>query len=153
MDNTESKNLKDLLSSNLSLPSSAGGTFEIPEGFKGKWSIIYFYPKDDTPGCTKQACGYRDNAKSFSDSGIQVYGISADDLDSHAAFISKFQLNFTLLSDSKKELAKALGVGTFPWISRDSFLIDPQGVVKKVWRKVDPKTTINETLEAAKSFL
>jgi peroxiredoxin Q/BCP len=76
------------------LPSSEGKNVTLPDDIKGHWTLFYFYPKDDTPGCTKQACSYRDNISAFTAKGAKVYGVSLDDLSSHAAFREKYHLNF-----------------------------------------------------------
>jgi peroxiredoxin Q/BCP len=94
----------------VTLESSKGGFLRLPQDLGGKWTILYFYPKDDTPGCTRQACAYRDNLAEFTQAGIQVLGVSLDDLTSHDSFITKFNLNFPLLADTKHELSAALGV-------------------------------------------
>jgi peroxiredoxin Q/BCP len=141
----------------LSLTASDKKTWSIPADFLGKWTLLYFYPKDDTPGCTVQACAYRDHKKDWEKSGIQVLGVSMDDLNSHDSFARKFELNFPLLADTEKKLATALNVyGEQEWqgkkymgLSRDSFLINPKGEIIKEWRKVDPKTTVTETLKEA----
>ncbi|MCB1199744.1 MAG: peroxiredoxin [Leptospiraceae bacterium] len=143
----------------VSLDSSAGGKVNLPGDIKGHYTVLYFYPKDDTPGCTKQACAYRDHLKDFTDLGAKVYGVSLDDLTSHDAFINKYSLNFPLLADVDKELSTALGVyGDQQWgdkvfkgLSRDSFLIDPEGKIVKIWRKVNPTESIAETYEEIKS--
>ncbi|MEW6055007.1 MAG: peroxiredoxin [Bdellovibrionota bacterium] len=145
----------------VTLESSAGGNVSLPKDLKGKWTILYFYPKDDTPGCTKQACAYRDHIKDFRDLGVQVFGVSLDDLHSHDAFINKFSLNFPLLADTQHALSGPLGVygdqtwkgQTYKGLSRDTFLIDPQGNVRQVWRKVNPEATMQETLDAVRKHL
>ena len=146
---------------NCSLPSSAGGSVALPEGLKGKWSLLYFYPKDDTPGCTKQACSYRDNISEFTRLGAQVFGVSMDDLSSHSAFKEKYSLNFPLLYDQQRILSDALGVygettikeRVFKGLSRDTFLIDPEGKIAKIYRKVNPLTTVAETLADLKVLM
>jgi len=142
---------------NLTLQSSHQKTWSIPADFLGKWTLLYFYPKDDTPGCTIQACTYRDHKQDWEKSGLNVLGVSLDDLTSHDAFSRKFELNFPLLADTEKKLATALKVygeqewqgKTYMGLSRDSFLINPKGEITKEWRKVDPKTTVAETLKEA----
>ncbi len=142
----------------LTLDSSSGKPVRFPEDFKGKWSLLYFYPKDDTPGCTKQACSYRDHTADLKKIGLQLFGVSLDDLTSHDAFIQKFNLNFPLLADTEHKLSESLGVyGDQEWkgkvykgLSRDTFLVDPDGKIREVWRKVNPETTVAETLSAAK---
>ncbi|EMN44616.1 MULTISPECIES: peroxiredoxin [Leptospira] len=139
----------------ISLESTEGKNVKLPEDIAGSWTLLYFYPKDDTPGCTKQACSYRDNIGEFKKIGAKVYGVSLDNLDSHGNFIQKYSLNFPLLSDPDHKLSEALGVyGDQEWkgkvfkgLSRDSFLISPNGKIQKVWRKVDPTTTVEETLQ------
>lgn len=145
----------------LQLSVSGGDELSLPEDFKGQWTLLYFYPKDDTPGCTKQACGYRDQIEDFKKLGVQVYGVSGDDLTSHSAFIEKFTLNFPLIYDRDFQLSQFLGAyGEQEWkgkkfkgISRDTFAIDPEGKVAMVWRKVDPTETITRTLEFFKESL
>jgi thioredoxin-dependent peroxiredoxin len=140
----------------VDLESSDGRKVRLPEDLKGKWTLLYFYPKDDTPGCTKQACNYRDNLEQFKRIGVQVFGVSSDTLASHDAFIKKFNLNFPLLADTQQLLSKPLGsYGEQSWngktymgLSRDTFLIDPTGKIRQVWRKVRPENTVNETFEA-----
>lgn len=145
----------------VELASSAGGVMRLPEDLKGKWSLLYFYPKDDTPGCTKQACSYRDNIAEFTKLGALVFGVSLDDLASHAAFKEKFSLNFPLFYDKDKRLSEALGVyaettikeRVFKGLSRDTFMINPQGQIAKVYRKVNPLTTVAETLTDLRNMM
>ncbi|MBC7691956.1 MAG: peroxiredoxin [Methylotenera sp.] len=145
----------------VQLDSSAGGKVSLPQDLLGKWTVLYFYPKDDTPGCTKQACSYRDSIDDFTKIGTRVLGVSTDDLVSHDSFIQKFSLNFPLLADTEHKLSEALGVyGPQEWqgkvyqgVSRDTFLIDPQGTIRDVWRKVSATATMAETLEAVKKYL
>jgi len=140
----------------VTLESSAGGTLHLPRDLKGNWTLLYFYPKDDTPGCTKQACSYRDNYAQFKDENITVLGVSGDDLKSHDSFIHKFNLNFPLLADTGHALSTPLGVfgdqewkgKTYRGLSRDTFLIDPNGKIREVWRKVNPESTVKETFDA-----
>ena len=137
----------------MSLMSSTGDAVEIPGDFEGQWTVLYFYPKDDTPGCTKQACSYRDHVEAFDELDAEVVGVSMDPLASHKDFIKKYNLNFMLLADVDHRLSEKLGVyGDQEWqgkvfkgLSRDTFLIDPEGVIRMVWRKVDPTTTMAET--------
>jgi thioredoxin-dependent peroxiredoxin len=112
--------------------------------YRGKWVALYFYPKDQTPGCTTQACEFRDNIFAFRDAGAQILGISVDDVESHKAFSEKHGLPFPILADASKETAKKYGVlktflGTMELAKRDTFLIDPQGKIVKHYPDVDPK--------------
>ena len=137
----------------LTLDCSTGKPVQFLNDLKGHWTLLYFYPKDDTPGCTRQACGYRDQLKDFQKNGITIYGVSRDDLPSHEKFIKKYQLNFPLLSDPESKLGSFLGASHGKSTSRDSFLIDPEGKVKEVWRKVRPDKTVQETLSGARGHL
>lgn len=150
-DTLEGKTLPKLTLS-CTFPKAGGGynrkTLEIPSGLGGKWVLLYFYPKDDTPGCTRQACAYRDGQAELKKMGVDVYGVSADDEASHEKFQEKFSLNFPLIADTEKELREKLEVN-----SRDTFLIDPTGKIRRVWRKVKPDATFAETRDAAKSLM
>ncbi len=114
--------------------------------FKGKKVALYFYPKDDTPGCTKQACNLRDNYKTLQDANFVILGVSADDEASHQKFIAKYDLPFSLLADTDKEIINAYGVwkeknmyGNKKWgIARTTFLIDEEGKIAHIFKR--PKT-------------
>lgn len=114
---------------------------------RGQRVVLYFYPKDDTPGCTIQACDFRDAAPAFEKLDAVVLGVSADSADSHAKFRQKFDLNFPLLVDEDHAVCEAYGVWKeksmygkkFMGIERSTFLIDEQGVVAEIWRRVKPK--------------
>jgi peroxiredoxin Q/BCP len=111
--------------------------------YKGKWVALYFYPKDDTPGCTTQACSFRDNVFAFNKEGAVILGVSVDDVESHKAFAEKHGLPFTLLADSDKAVSKRYGVlktymGVMEMARRDTFIIDPAGRVAKHYESVDP---------------
>ncbi len=116
--------------------------------YAGKWVILYFYPKDDTPGCTTEACSFRDNSAELASLGASVLGVSRDTVASHAKFKDKHKLNFPLLADTTGDVCKAYGVlkeksmfgKKYIGISRDTFLIDPKGNVVKEYRGVDPLT-------------
>ncbi|MFQ3547776.1 MAG: thioredoxin-dependent thiol peroxidase [Termitinemataceae bacterium] len=122
----------------------------------GKTLVIYFYPKDNTPGCTKEACSLRDSYNEFSTRGILVIGISADSPKSHQSFAAKFNLPFLLLSDPEKTVIKAFGAWgekkmygkTYEGIVRSTFIIDGEGQVTKVFPKVSPDGHAREILEA-----
>ena len=134
---------------------STQGPVNLPGDWRGAWTVLYTYPKDDTPGCTKEACSFRDSHADLKEAGIRVVGVSLDDLDSHRAFVEKYTLNFPLLADTGHQLTEALGSygdqefqgKIFKGLSRDTFLIDPEGIIRKVWRKVSPTTTLAETYE------
>jgi peroxiredoxin Q/BCP len=111
--------------------------------YRGKWVVLYFYPKDDTPGCTTQACSFRDNIFAFDKVNAVVLGISVDDSASHKAFAEKHGLPFTLLADPTKATAKEYGVlktymGVMEMARRDTFIIDPQGRIAKHYESVKP---------------
>lgn len=120
--------------------------------FKGKRVILYFYPRDDTPGCTKEACNFRDNINTFKKFNAEVIGISNDDEKSHKKFSEKFNLPFTLLADLDKKLSKDYGVyelknfmgKSYYGITRSTFLIDEKGRIGKIFYKVNPEKHINE---------
>jgi peroxiredoxin Q/BCP len=124
--------------------------------FRGRRVVLYFYPKDDTPGCTKEACSFRDSHSTFEDQNIKVLGVSLDDESSHQAFISKFNLPFTLLADTDHAVSDAYGVyGEQRWgdkkymgVARKTFLIDEQGVIRKVFDQVNVEAHSDEVLAA-----
>ncbi len=128
--------------------------------YQGQWVLLYFYPKDDTPGCTKEACGFRDNLPKFKKMKAVVFGISADSVKSHAKFSAKFKLPFTLLADDKKEVVEQYGVWAkkkfmgreYMGILRNSFLIDPKGKIAKVYEQVKPEAHPAEVLEDLMGF-
>ena len=127
---------------------------------RGRWTVVYFYPKDDTPGCTIEACGFRDAWAKYKREKIQVWGISADSVAKHAKFIAKFELPFTLLADEDKEVVKKYGVWgkkkfmgrEFMGINRVTFLIDPKGQIAKVYEKVKPEDHAEEILADRKKL-
>jgi peroxiredoxin Q/BCP len=124
--------------------------------FKGKWVVIFFYPKDDTPGCTKEACNFRDNYSGIQSLGAHVIGISLDKTTSHQKFKEKYQLPFMLLSDPQGKVAKKYGaLFKFMFIKfskRHSFIIDPQGLIKKEYRSVNPSTHSNQIIADLTTF-
>lgn len=141
-----------------SLPDQDGKTVAL-KSFKGKQVVLYFYPKDDTPGCTKEACDFRDNIAPIKKAGAVVLGVSFDGQAAHQKFIAKYELPFTLLSDEDKAVAKAYGVykeksmyGKKYWgIERSTFVIDGKGVIKAAFRKVKVTGHVDEVLAALKS--
>ncbi|MDO8626871.1 MAG: thioredoxin-dependent thiol peroxidase [Candidatus Diapherotrites archaeon] len=139
---------------NFSLKNQKGETIKLSD-FKGKKVVLYFYPKDDTPGCTVEACGFRDAYKELKKAGITVLGVSKDSEQSHKKFEEKFKLNFSLLSDPEGETCRAydsLGEKTFFGkksfgIFRNSFLINEQGLIVKIFQKVNPLGHEKQILE------
>ncbi|HEY9724436.1 MAG TPA: thioredoxin-dependent thiol peroxidase [Oscillatoriaceae cyanobacterium] len=141
----------------FSLPANDGHTVSLAD-LRGKTVVLYFYPKDDTPGCTKEACSFRDRWSELQRDGIVVLGVSPDNLASHQKFAGKYQLPFPLLADPDHAVAEAYGAWgekmmygkTVVGIKRTTFLIDGEGVVRHVWKK--PKTEIHadEVLAALK---
>jgi peroxiredoxin Q/BCP len=137
------------------LTSDSGETVSLAS-LRGKPVVVYFYPKDDTPGCTTQACGIRDAYGEFERSGAVVLGVSPDDERSHAKFKSKYELPFTLLADPDHAVAEAYGVWgekkfmgrTYLGVARSTFVIDADGTVKKVLRNVKPATHADDVLDA-----
>jgi peroxiredoxin Q/BCP len=137
------------------LVSDAGERVRLSQ-FRGKPVVLYFYPRDDTPGCTKQACGIRDSYEEFEERGTVVLGVSPDEESSHVKFKRKYGLPFTLLADPEHEVAGQYGVWgerkymgrTYMGIERSTFLIDEDGRIAKVMRRVKPDTHTNQVLEA-----
>ncbi len=127
--------------------------------YKGKWVVLYFYPKDGTPGCTTEACAFRDNIFAFDKEGAVVLGVSVDDVADHKEFAEKHSLPFTLLADPTKSVAKEYGVlktymGVMEMAKRETFIIDPQGRVAKRYETVDPEghsTAVLDDLKALKA--
>lgn len=123
--------------------------------YAGKWVIVYFYPKDATPGCTKEACSFRDGREFLEDAGAVILGISKDSVASHKKFVDKHKLNFTLLSDESAETIKAYGswgkkkfMGReYEGINRDTYLINPDGEIVKEYNGVNPLTHVGEVLK------
>jgi peroxiredoxin Q/BCP len=133
------------------------GKWHTLEDYSGQWLAVYFYPRDDTPGCTKEACNFRDNIYAFKAIGAAVVGISVDDVESHKEFSDKYKLPFTILADENSETAKAYGVlrdyKLVKLASRQSFLINPEGKVAKHYADVDPDTHTDEVLADIKADL
>jgi len=122
--------------------------------FKGKWLVIFFYPKDDTPGCTKEACNFRDNYSLIKSIGANVVGISLDGSSSHQKFSAKHGLPFMLLSDPNGNVTKAYGA-LFQFFcirlaKRHSFIVDPSGLIRKEYRSVNPTTHIDQIIKDLK---
>lgn len=134
----------------FSLPDQNGVVHNLKE-FSGKWLVLYFYPKDDTPGCTQEACAFRDDLHKLDAMGAQVVGISVDDGKSHAEFAKKYHLPFPLLADSNKEVAARYGVLmdiVFVKVAkRYTFLVDPQGNINKIYDKVETSHHSQEIID------
>jgi len=130
------------------------------QSLRGKTVVLYFYPKDNTSGCTKEACGFRDANDDLQDLGVVVLGVSKDSLKSHGNFAAKHELNFPLLSDPDREVIEAYSAWvekrnygrTYFGIERCTYLIDGEGVIRKVWRKVKVKDHVEQVLTAVRDL-
>src|SRR5690349_23040409 len=134
------------------VPGMAAPAFRLPDqngkwvtlaDQRGKWVVLYFYAKDNTPGCTTEACEFRDNVYAFKELNAIVLGISVDDVESHKSFAAEHRLPFTILSDSDKQVAREYGVlhrplGLMELARRETFVVDPQGIIVKHYQNVDP---------------
>lgn len=137
----------------FSMPDSEGNIRKLSE-FYGKSVVLYFYPKDDTPGCTTQACTYRDQYEDFTSKNIQVIGISKDTPDKHKVFKEKYHLPFILLSDYETEICEYFGVWIeksmygkkYMGIQRATFILDAQGIITHVFQKVSPENNAQDIL-------
>ena len=137
----------------FSLSTDSGETVALSD-FRGRPVVLYFYPRDDTPGCTTQACGLRDGWEEFERRGAVVLGVSPDDPASHARFKEKHRLPFTLLSDESHEVAERYGTWvekrnygkTYMGVERSTFVVDPEGRVAKILRRVKPDTHAADVL-------
>ena len=133
---------------NFSMSSQDGRTYTLGD-YKGKWVVLYFYPKDDTPGCTKEACSFRDNYSKYQKLGIQVFGVSIDNTDSHGAFAKKFHLSFPLLADTDKKVSMAYGAfGNGKYSDRYTFVIKPDQTIGHIFKKVNVEAHADEVLAA-----
>jgi peroxiredoxin Q/BCP len=143
------------LAPNFTANDADGETVRLKD-LRGEKVVLYFYPKDDTPGCTKEACSFRDAFTDFKKRGIKVFGVSPDSEASHQKFTAKYKLPFTLLADPGHAIADAYGVygekkfmgRTYLGVKRITFLIDEKGKIKKVFEKVKPEAHAQEVLEA-----
>jgi peroxiredoxin Q/BCP len=139
----------------FSAPTNGGGHVSLTD-FVGKNVILYFYPKDNTPGCNKEACGFRDYFSEFEKRGAVVLGVSVDSVKKHDSFVKKFKLPFTLLADVDQKIVNDYGVWgeksfmghRYKGIHRVTFLIGPDGRIKKIWPKVKPEEHAEEVLAA-----
>ena len=132
------------------------GTIKSLSDFSGQWVVLYFYPKDDTPGCTKEACSFRDDLTTLEKLGAKVVGVSVDDSDSHSKFASKYHLPFPLLADSDGKVADSYGALTnlllIKIAKRYTFLIDPKGKIAKVYLSVDTSRHSQEIVDDLKKL-
>jgi peroxiredoxin Q/BCP len=126
------------------------GAWQTLAQYRGQWVVLYFYPKDFTPGCTTEVCTFRDDIVDLRRAGARVLGVSLDDVKSHAEFAAKYHVPFPLLSDAQRAVAQAYGVLAsrmgMHYARRETFLIDPQGVVAKVYKNVDPEQNSTQVL-------
>jgi peroxiredoxin Q/BCP len=144
---------------NFELAATGGRTVSL-DSLKGKTVVLYFYPKDDTPGCTMESCGFRDQHAAFKKLGATVLGISRDSLASHDKFKAKYEFPFDLLSDGDEELCKVFDVikqknmygKKVLGVERSTFLIDKQGTLRREWRKVKVAGHVEEVLAAVKAL-
>lgn len=114
--------------------------------YNGKVRVVYFYPRDNTPGCTTEACNFRDNYSQYEDSGIKVFGVSVDSEASHKKFADKYELNFTLVADDSKDIAQKYGVLGVNSAKRVTYIVDREGKIAFVYPKVSPKEHATEVL-------
>jgi peroxiredoxin Q/BCP len=143
----------------FTLPTDGGGTVSM-KGLKGKKVVLYFYPKDDTPGCTKEACAFRDSLPDFSKVKAVIVGISKDSVASHDKFKTKFKLPFPLASDEDGKVCEAYGAWVeksmygkkYMGIERATFLIDEKGIIRNIWRKVKVEDHAPDVLKAANAL-
>lgn len=129
----------------------SGSTVKLSD-FKGQPIIVYFYPRDNTPGCTTEACNFRDHIELFEQAGVKVIGISVDSEKSHKKFVDKYNLNFTLVADSAKDISKKYGVLGVTSAKRVTYIIDKEGKIAHVYPKVTPKEHAVEVFEKLKDL-
>lgn len=143
----------------FTLPSDGGGSLTLSR-LTGQPVVLYFYPKDDTPGCTQESCDFRDNLAAFKRLKVQVIGISKDSVKKHDKFKAKYDLNFPLLSDEDGDVCEQYGVWVeksmygkkYMGIERSTFLIDAEGKMAHIWRKVSVTDHVSEVLQALKAL-
>ena len=141
----------------FTLPDQNGKNHKLSD-YLGKWVVLYFYPKDDTPGCTKEACSFRDNYQTLQIKGVVILGVSKDSISSHKKFADKYRLTFPLLSDEDKKIHKAYGAWgkkkfmgrEFEGTLRNTYLINPKGEIQKVYENVNPLNHAQKILEDLK---
>ncbi|MDQ6973975.1 MAG: peroxiredoxin [Mariprofundaceae bacterium] len=143
----------------IMLPTSPEGELAL-SAYKGAWVIVYFYPKDNTPGCTTESCEFRDALPDFTSAHANIVGVSRDSVKSHSNFIHKHDLNFPLISDTEEALCKAFDVlhlkknygKAYMGIERSTFIINPEGHIAYIWRKVRVKDHVSNVLETLKKL-
>ena len=144
---------------NIDLPTDGGGKFKL-SGERGKAVVVYFYPKDDTSGCTLEAIDFSGRKKDFEKAGATIIGISPDSVSDHDKFKAKHNLTISLAADEKKDVAEAYGVWVeksmygrkYMGVDRSTFLVDPKGKLARIWRKVKVEGHVQEVLDAAKAL-
>ena len=143
----------------FNMPTDSEGTVALSD-YKGQWLVLYFYPKDDTSGCTKQACGFSENLQAFNKVDCAVIGVSKDSVAKHDKFKAKYGLQFPLASDETGDICERYGVWkeksmygkTYMGIERTSFLIDGDGIIRKIWNKVKVDGHIEDILSAIREL-
>ena len=128
--------------------------------YRGRWVVVYFYPKDDTPGCTKEACAFRETFPEFEKLNMPIFGVSTDSVKSHEKFVTKYDLPFTLLADEDKQVVQLYGVWgkkkfrgkEYEGTHRMSFLIDPEGRIAKIYEQVQPTAHAEEVIRDVQAF-
>jgi len=151
----ESKLKEGDVAPEFTAPTNGGGTVSLAD-LRGKHVVLYFYPKDNTPGCTIEACAFRDEFADFKKKGVVVLGVSVDPVKAHDKFVKKYELPFTLVADEDRKIVEAYGVWglksfmglKFMGIHRVTFLIGPDGRIKRIWEKVKVGKHAKEVLEA-----
>lgn len=139
--------------------ATSDGSFS-SDMLNGSWAVLYFYPKDDTPGCTIEACAFRDNLPKFKRLDARVFGISRDSVKAHAKFAEKYELPFTLIADEDGSICAAFGTWgektlfgkKYMGIERATFLIDAQGIIRHIWRKVKVSGHVEDVMSKIKDF-
>jgi peroxiredoxin Q/BCP len=143
-----------MLAEDFTLPDQNGKSHTLSD-YRDKWVVLYFYPKDDTSGCTKEACSFRDNIQTLASKNVVVIGVSKDSTSSHQSFVNKYQLNFTLLSDESGEIIKKYNAWgeksifgkKFIGILRKTYIINPKGEIVKTYEKVNPNDHVSDILK------
>ncbi len=138
---------------NFALKGNDGKMHKL-SNFRGQYVVLYFYPKDETPGCTTEACSFRDDLSSITKEGAKVIGVSVQDVKSHKAFTKKYGLNFLLLADPHKKVARMYGVYNARWemANRVTFIIGPKGRIVKIYPNVDPKVHAKQVIAELKTL-